>query len=70
MKREEFKNIKILYVEDEDLIRENAISYLERLFDDVFEAKDGFEAFEVIKKENTHIIITDIKILMMVYFSK
>ena len=65
MKREEFKNIKILYVEDEDLIRENAISYLERLFDDVFEAKDGFEALEVIKKENPHIIITDIKMPRM-----
>ena len=38
MKREEFKNLKILYVEDEDLIRENAISYLNKLFDDVFEA--------------------------------
>ncbi|NQY21945.1 MAG: response regulator, partial [Campylobacteraceae bacterium] len=65
MKREEFKNIKILYVEDEDLIRENAISYLKRLFDHVYEAKDGFEALEVIKKENPHIIITDIKMPRM-----
>ncbi len=65
MKREEFKNIKILYVEDETLIRENAISYLQRLFDHVYEAKDGLEALEVIKKENPHIIITDIKMPRM-----
>lgn len=65
MKREEFKDIKILYVEDEELIRKNAISYLERLFEYVYEAKDGFEALEIIKKENPHIIITDIKMPRM-----
>ena len=60
MSRNEFKNIKILYVEDEDNIRKNAVFYLERLFDTVFEAKDAFEALEIIEQENPHIIITDI----------
>ena len=32
MSRNEFKNIKILFVEDEDNIRINATSYLKRLF--------------------------------------
>ena len=56
----EFKNIKILFVEDEDNIRINATSYLKRLFDEVYEAKDAFEAFEIIELEKPHIIITDI----------
>ena len=34
MSRNEFKNIKILFVEDEENIRLNAISYLKRLFDE------------------------------------
>ena len=56
----EFKNIKILFVEDEDNIRINAISYLKRLFEEVYEAKDAFEAFEIIESKKPHIIITDI----------
>ena len=56
----EFKNIKILFVEDEDNIRVNATSYLKRLFDEVYEAKDAFEAFEIIEYKKPHIIITDI----------
>lgn len=56
----EFKNIKILFVEDEENIRINAISYLKRLFDEVYEAKDAFEAFEIIEQKKPHIIITDI----------
>ena len=44
----DFKNIKILFVEDEDNIRINATSYLKRLFDEVYEAKDAFEAFEIL----------------------
>lgn len=56
----EFKNIKILFVEDEENIRINAISYLKRLFDEVYEAKDAFEALEIIEAKNPHIIITDI----------
>ena len=60
MSKNEFKNIKILFVEDEENIRINAISYLKRLFDEVYEAKDAFEAFEIIELKKPHIIITDI----------
>ena len=60
MSRNEFKNIKILFVEDEENIRANAISYLKRLFDEVYEAKDAFEAFEIVQYKKPHIIITDI----------
>ena len=58
MSRNEFKNIKILFVEDEENIRANAISYLKRLFDEVYEAKDAFEAFEIVQYKKPHIIIT------------
>lgn len=65
MKKEEFKNIKLLFVEDEEDIRRNAISYFKRLFDEVYEAKDAFEALELVKEEKPHIIITDIKMPKM-----
>ncbi len=61
MKKEEYKNIKILYVDDEEFIRENALEYLSRYFDTVYEAKDAFEALELHEKMKPDIIITDIK---------
>jgi len=65
MGKTEFKNIKVLYVEDEENIRRNAISYFGRLFDEVHEAKDAFEALEKTKELKPHIIITDIKMPKM-----
>jgi len=61
MKNEKFKNIRLLYVDDEDLIRENAIEYLNRYFDEVYESRDGLEALQLIEKVKPHIVITDIK---------
>ena len=60
MKKEEYKNIKILYVDDEQFIRENALEYLSRHFDNVYEAKNAFEALEIHKNIKPDIIITDI----------
>ena len=65
MLKKEFENIKILYVEDEKFIRENAVSYLRRLFYDVYEAKDAFEALDIVNTKKPHIIITDIKMPTM-----
>lgn len=61
MKKENYKNIKILYVDDEEFIRENAVEYLSRYFDEVYEAKDGLEAYELMDSIKPHIVITDIK---------
>lgn len=55
------KNVKILYIDDEDYIRENAVEYLSFYCDNVYEAKDGISGFEAYKKYNPDIIITDIK---------
>jgi len=65
MPSEEYRNLKILYVEDEDLIRTNAVTYLSRLFHNIYEASDAFEALDIVKEENPHIIITDIKMPKM-----
>lgn len=61
MPKDEYKNLKILYVEDEDLIRMNALSYLKRLFRNVYDASNATDAIEIIKEINPHIVITDIK---------
>lgn len=65
MIKEELKNIKVLYVEDEDNIRLNAISYFKRMFNHVYEASNAYEALEIFKDKKPHIIITDIKMPQM-----
>ncbi|RDX35174.1 response regulator [Arcobacter sp. HD9-500m-PIT-SAG03] len=57
----ELKNLKILYIDDEENIRLNAIEYLSFYCDRVYGAKDGIEGLEVYTKINPDIIITDIK---------
>ena len=56
-----FKDLTILYVEDDDIIREQALIYLNKLCKKVWEAKDGLEALEVYEDYSTDIIISDIK---------
>mgnify|MGYP000344947480 CR=1 FL=1 len=58
---EKLKNIKILYIDDEDLIRSNAVEYLEFYCDNVYEAKDGNEAYEIYLDYKPKIILTDIQ---------
>lgn len=60
MSKNEFKDLKILYVEDDQNIAHNAISYLKRLFEYVYSAKDGFEAIAQIESQKPDILITDI----------
>ena len=54
------KNFTILYVEDDDMVRKNAVEYLSRISKNVLEAKDGKEAIAIWKNEKPDIIITDI----------
>jgi DNA-binding response OmpR family regulator len=54
------KNFTILYVEDEELVRQNAVEYLSRVAKEVIEAKDGKEAIGMWKEYKPDIIITDI----------
>ena len=55
------KNIKILYVEDDDIARENGIEYLENFFDAIYEASNAITALQLYEKYKPQIIITDIQ---------
>ena len=58
--KEMLKNFTILYVEDEEMVRRNAVEYLSRIAKRVLEAKDGKEAIKIWADEKPDIIITDI----------
>ena len=60
MQKELLKDLRILYVEDEEDIRRNAVEYLKRIAKEVLEAGDGKEAIKVWSEEQPDIIITDI----------
>jgi DNA-binding response OmpR family regulator len=60
MNLELLKPLTILYVEDEPLIRQNAVEYLSRYCHKVYEAQDGVEGLEVYKREKPNLIISDI----------
>ena len=55
------KNITILYVEDNDFIREEAVEYLSLIYRHILEASNGEEALKIYKESKPDIIITDIE---------
>ena len=59
------KNISILYVEDEEIIRDGLEPVLKYLSDELYVAKNGEEGFEKFKEYNPDIIISDIKMPKM-----
>jgi len=54
-------SIKLLYVEDDEIARENGIEYLENYFDTIYSASNGLEALSLYNKHKPNIIITDIE---------
>jgi len=60
MIKDMLKNFTILYVEDEEMVRKNAVEYLNRIAKEVLQAKDGKEAISIWKEHKPDIIITDI----------
>lgn len=52
--------LSILFVEDEDVIRQNYVTYLKLIFADVYEARDGEEAYQIYKEKQPDIMIIDI----------
>ena len=52
----------ILFVEDEVILRENYVLYLKMMFETVYEAGDGEEAYNIYKKNKIDILIVDINI--------
>jgi len=61
MNLDRLKDLTLLYVEDEPLIRQNAVEYLNRYCHKVLEARDGLEALEIYSEHNPDLIISDIK---------
>ena len=57
---EQLKEIPILCVEDEDGIRQIIVETLKYYFDDVYEARDGNEGFELYEEYNPKIVLCDI----------
>ena len=61
MLKNSYKNIKILYVEDDEIARENGVEYLQNFFETIYEASDAIVALQLYEKYKPDIIITDIQ---------
>jgi two-component system, OmpR family, response regulator VanR len=61
MIKNKYKSIKVLYVEDDEIARENGIEYLENFFEIIYEANDAIKALQLYEKYKPDIIITDIQ---------
>ena len=61
MLKKYYKNIKILYVEDDEIARENGVEYLQNFFETIYEASDAIVALQLYEKYKPDIIITDIQ---------
>ncbi len=55
------KNLVLLYVEDEDELRNSLGVYLNKLFRDVFIARDGQEGLELYKTNQIDLVVSDIQ---------
>lgn len=62
MIKDKFKNIKLLYVEDDISLRKSSLPYFERLFEKVFDVSTPLEALEIINKVKPLIVISDIEL--------
>lgn len=58
---EKLKNSTILYIEDDEITRENISAFLKRKCKELFVACDGKEGLELFEKHNPNIVITDIE---------
>ncbi len=59
------QSLSLLYVEDEALIRKNALLFLGEQFETLYEADNALEALEIYREKKPDIIITDISMPKM-----
>lgn len=59
------KEIKILYVEDDEDVMDGAFKFLKRRFTTVYAALNGKEGLEIFMQNSPDIVITDIKMPVM-----
>ncbi len=62
---ERLKEITVLYVEDEDMMRKSVVMLLKRRFKEVVVACNGAEALDVFKNNHVDVIITDLQMPVM-----
>jgi len=62
---EESKNLKLLYIEDDEFARESTLETLSLFFNNITIAVDGQEGLDTFKKGDFDIIITDINMPIM-----
>ncbi|WP_419764419.1 MAG: response regulator transcription factor [Arcobacter sp.] len=62
MSSNEKRNYSVLFVEDEDEIRLKYLKHIEKLFETVYEAKDGEEAYKIYLDKKPNIMIIDINL--------
>lgn len=63
--RENMKSIRILYAEDEEVVREQTLQFLKKIFQNVDIAENGLEGLELFKKNHYDLVITDLKMPKM-----
>ena len=62
---EKISNLKILYVEDDDVTRDVFLSIISKYVSNIYSACNGKEGLEVFEAINPNIIITDIEMPIM-----
>lgn len=60
-----FKEFTLLYIEDDDGVRDITLSILRRMFQKTYEAKDGEKGYQLYLEKHPDIIVTDIKMPKM-----
>ncbi|WP_072680434.1 response regulator transcription factor [Arcobacter sp. LA11] len=65
MARSKLKDFKVLFVEDEEKIRQHIANSLSYLVEEVKEASNGVEALDVLESFTPDIIITDLEMPLM-----
>jgi len=63
--KNKFKDFSILYIEDDDGIRDINLNTFKRMFKNAYDAKDGENGYEIYLQKKPDIIITDIKMPKM-----
>ncbi len=63
--KEKIKNLKVLFVDDEEQIRAVTGKFLEKFFDNVTICKNGEEGLDAFKKDKFDIVIADIQMPKM-----
>ena len=63
--RKDLSHLNVLYVEDEDQVREMTIEFLKKIFLRVDSAVDGQEGLDMFKEDKYDLVITDLKMPRM-----